>query len=67
MAKPAVKIEPIKYLGKHLPICPFLSCEKEPTHMRQNSIFIFYINTFRENNSLNSREGVHFLTPLMLN
>ena len=43
----------IKYLGKYLTIRLILSCAKEAIYMRQNSIPIFYINTFRENNSLN--------------
>ena len=32
-AKHADKIEPIKYLGKYLPICPIISCAKEPIYM----------------------------------
>ena len=30
------------------------SCVKEAIYKQQNSIFIFYINTFKENNSLKS-------------
>ena len=45
-AKHAVKIEPIKYLGKYMPVCLILSCAEEAIYMWQNSIFIFYINTF---------------------
>ena len=37
----------IKYLGKYLTICLILSCAKEAIYNRQNSIFIFYINTFQ--------------------
>ena len=37
----------IKYLGKYLTICLILSCAKEAIYMRQNSISIFYINTFQ--------------------
>ena len=37
----------IKYLGKCLTICLILSCAKEATYKRQNSILIFYINTFQ--------------------
>ena len=44
----------IKYLGKYLTICLILSCVNEAIYKQQNSIFIFYINTFRENNSLKS-------------
>ena len=46
-AKHAVKTEPIKYLGKYMPICLILSCAEKATYMWQNSIFIFYINTFQ--------------------
>ena len=41
----AVKIEPIKYLGKYKPICLSSMCRK--SNLWQNSIFIFYINTFQ--------------------
>ena len=58
--KLTIKIEPIKYLGKYMPICLILPCAAKAIYMWQNSIFIFYINTFQENNSLNSRDGVHF-------
>ena len=44
----------VKYLGKYLTICLILSCAKEDIYKRQNSIFIFYIKRFRENNSLKS-------------
>ena len=45
----------IKYLGKYLTICLILSCAKEAIYKRQNSIFVFYINTFQtKNNSLKS-------------
>ena len=44
----------VKYLGKYLTICLILSCAKEAIYKRQNSIFIFYIKRFRENNSLKS-------------
>ena len=37
----------IKYLGKYLTICLILSCAKEAIYKRQNSSFIFYINTFQ--------------------
>ena len=37
----------IRYLGKYLTICLILSCAKEAIYMRQNSIFIFYINMFQ--------------------
>ena len=37
----------IKYLGKYLTICLILSCAKEAIYKRQNSIFIFYINTLK--------------------
>ena len=37
----------IKYLGKDLSICLILSYAKEAIYKRQNSIFIFYINTFQ--------------------
>ena len=37
----------IKYLEKCLTICLVLSCAKEAIYIRQNIIFIFYINTFR--------------------
>ena len=42
----------IKYLEKYLTICQILSCVNEAVYKRQNSIFIFYINSFKENNSL---------------
>ena len=48
-SKPAVKTEPIRYLGRYMPNCPVPSCAKEPIYMRQNSMFIFYINTFQRN------------------
>ena len=35
-----------KYLGKYLTICQILSCVNEVIFKQQNSIFIFYINTF---------------------
>ena len=54
--KQAVKIEPIKYMGKYMPICLILPCAEKAIYMSQNSIFIFY----RDNNSLNSRKGVQF-------
>ena len=38
----------IKHIGKYLTICLILSCAKEAIYMRQNSIFIFYINTFQK-------------------
>ena len=44
-AKHAVKIEPIKYLGKYKTICLILPCAEKAIYMWQNSIFIFYINT----------------------
>ena len=43
----AVKIEPIKYLEKYMPICLILSCAEKAIYMWQNSIIIFYINTFQ--------------------
>ena len=45
----AVKIEPIKYLEieKYMPICLIRSCAEKAIYMWQNSIFIFYINTFQ--------------------
>ena len=46
-AKHAVKIEPTKYLGKYMPICLILLCSEKAMYMTQNSIFIFYINTFQ--------------------
>ena len=46
-AEHAVKIEPIKYLEKYMPICPILSCAEKGIYMWQNSIFIFYINTLQ--------------------
>ena len=59
-AKHALQVEPINYLGKYMPICLILSCAEEAVYMWQSSIFIFDINTFQENNSFNSREGVQF-------
>ena len=44
----------IKYLGKYLTIYLILSCAEEGIYKRQNSNFVLYINTFRENNSLKS-------------
>ena len=32
-AKHTVKIEPIKYLGKYMPICLILPCAKEAIYM----------------------------------
>ena len=32
-AKHAVKIEPIKYLGKYMPICLILSCAEKAIYM----------------------------------
>ena len=46
-AKHAVKIEPIKYLGKYMPICLIFPCAEKAIYMWQNSIFIIYINTFQ--------------------
>ena len=46
-AKHAVKIEPIKYLDKYKPICLILPSAEKAIYMWQNSIFIFYINTFQ--------------------
>ena len=40
-------VESIKYLEKYMTICLILACEKEAIFMRQNSILIFYINTFQ--------------------
>ena len=37
----------IKYLGKYLTICLILSCAKEALYKQQNSIYLFYINTFQ--------------------
>ena len=37
----------IKYLGKYSTIRLILSCAKKAIYMRQNSIFIFYINVFQ--------------------
>ena len=37
----------IKYLGKYLTISLILSCAKEAMYIRQNIVFIFYINTFQ--------------------
>ena len=34
----------IKYLGKYLTICLIRPCAIEAIKLRQNSIFIFYIN-----------------------
>ena len=59
MAEHVVKVKPIKYLGKYVTICLILSYEKEAIYMWQNSILVFYIY-FRENYSLNSREGADF-------
>ena len=47
----------IKYLGKYLTICLSLSCAKEAIYKRQNSIFIFYINTFQRKEF--TKIGVH--------
>ena len=44
----------IKYLEMYLTICLILSYANEAIYERQNSIFIFYINSFRENNSIKS-------------
>ena len=38
----------IKYQGKYLTICLILEREKEAIYMWQNSILVFYINTFLE-------------------
>ena len=46
-AKYAVKIEPIKYLGKYMLICLIFPCAEKVIYMRQNSIVVFYINTFQ--------------------
>ena len=47
-AKHAVKIEPIKYLGKYMPVCLILQCAEKTIYVYvTNSIFIFYINPFQ--------------------
>ena len=46
-AKHAVKIEPIKYLGKYMPFCLILPRAEKAIYMWQNNSFIFYINTFQ--------------------
>ena len=46
-AKYVVKIEQIKYLRKYMLICLILPCAEKATDMWQNSIVIFYINTFQ--------------------
>ena len=46
-AKHGVKTEPVEYLGKYVPFCPIISSANELIYMRQNSSFIFYIDTFQ--------------------
>ena len=42
-AKHAVKIEPIKYLGKHMPICLILPCaEKSNLYVTKLHFFILH-------------------------
>ena len=53
--KHVVVVEAIKYLGKYMTICLILACEKEAIHTKYHSYIL------KENYSLNSREGVHFL------
>ena len=60
MAKLAVNIEPIKYLGKYMPICLILPCAEKQSICDKITFLYFTSILFRENNSLNSREGVHF-------
>ena len=66
-AKHAVKIEPIKYLGQYMPNCLTLQCAEKAIYMWQNSIFIFYINTFQRKQFTKFQRRCAFLTPLMLN
>ena len=63
MVKHAIKIEPIKYLGKYMPFCLILSCAEEAiyTAVCDKITFLYFtLILFRENNPLNSREGVQF-------
>ena len=48
-AKHVVVVEAIKYLEKYMTmrVCLILACEKEVIYMWQNTILIFYINTFQ--------------------
>ena len=43
-AKHAVKIEPVTYLGKYMPICLILPCVEKAIYMNQNSIFHKYFS-----------------------
>ena len=45
--KQAVNIEPFEYMGEYMPICLVLPCAEKAIYMSQNSIFIFYINSFQ--------------------
>ena len=47
-AKHAVKIEPIKYLGKYMPICLVLPCTDKAIYIWQNSIFFILHKYFSE-------------------
>ena len=47
MAKHVFIVESIIYLEKYSTICLSLACEKEAIYNRENSILIFYINSFQ--------------------
>ena len=63
-AKYAVKIEPIKYLGKYMPICLILPCaEKSNLYVTKKHLYILHKCFLEEI----IHEILAFLTPLMLN
>ena len=60
-AKHAAKIEPIKYLGKYMPCSSNSSmCRKKQSICDKIAFLYFTLILFRENNSLNTRECLHF-------
>ena len=60
-AKLAVKTEPLKYLGKYMHICLILPCAEKKQSICDKIAFLYFTQIlFRQNNSLNSREGVDF-------
>ena len=65
--KQVLIVEAIKYLEKYMTVWLILACEKEAIYMWQNSILIFYINTFQRKLFIKFYRRCAFLTPLMLN
>ena len=60
-AKQVVMIEAIKYLGKYIPYTLSFHVRKKQSIYDKIAFLYFTLIRFRENYSLNSREGVHFL------